>query len=143
MEWRVCGFISPEIRDNGRVGFSLISIHDGWKGVLANVKTSSIEPSEAKLGKYVVNVRDIEECVGRVVASLDECDLLVVDEIGKMEMLSKKFRDFVEDVVIEGDIDVFATVHRSLVNKFDMGIMIRVDEVERVVREVISLLMSE
>jgi len=141
----VCGLISPEIRDNGRVGFSLISIHDGWKGVLANVKTSEAmeSPEGVRVGKYVVNVRDIEEGVERVIASLDECDLLVVDEIGKMEMLSKKFRDFVEDVVIEADVDVVATVHRYLVNKFDMGVMIRVDDVERVVRKVVSLLMSE
>ena len=91
---KVGGFYTEEIRErNERTGFRLVTI-DGKATVLSHVSYRS----PYRVGKYGVNVEGLE-LVG-VTALLDavrNADLVVVDEIGRMEMLSLKFRDAVID----------------------------------------------
>jgi nucleoside-triphosphatase len=90
------GFYTEEIREHGdRVGFRLVTL-DGRDIVLSHVDFKS----PYRVGKYGVNVAGLEQ-VG-VTALLDverDCDLVVVDEIGKMEMLSLKFRDAITQLI--------------------------------------------
>jgi nucleoside-triphosphatase len=83
------GFFTRELRDKGkRVGF-LIAPLDGKTGILAheNIK------SRYKVGKYGVNLGDLDQvAVPSMLPSTDD-QLVVIDEIGKMECLSRLFKE--------------------------------------------------
>ena len=82
------GFFTREIRESGkRVGFSIDTL-DHRTGVLAHQNLRS----RFKIGRYGVNLKDID---GIAVPAMmpDRPDMLVViDEIGKMECLSERFK---------------------------------------------------
>ena len=103
---RAGGFYTEEIREQGeRTGFRLVTF-DGKKAVLSHVKLQS----PYRVGRYGVDVTALEE-VG-VTALLDagqHSDLVVIDEIGKMEMFSLKFREAVMQI-ISGDRKVLGTI---------------------------------
>jgi len=103
---RAGGFYTEEIREQGeRTGFRLVTL-DGREAVLSHVRLQS----PYRVGKYGVDVTALEE-VG-VTALLDagqHSDLVVIDEIGKMEMFSLKFREAVIQV-ISGDRKALGTV---------------------------------
>ncbi|MBU7014170.1 MAG: NTPase [Theionarchaea archaeon] len=83
------GFFTGEMREKGRrVGFAIETV-DGIKGVLAHVDSQG----KYRVSKYKVNISDIETIC---VPSLNtKSDLIVIDEIGKMELFSDKFRECV------------------------------------------------
>jgi len=82
------GFWSKEIRESGRrVGFSIETL-SGQTGVLAHCGLSS----GPRLGRYVVNIKDIEEIAVPSLVSARESDkLIIIDEIAKMELFSREF----------------------------------------------------
>ena len=84
------GFFTEEIRERGiRKGFKIITL-DGKEGILAHVDIKS----QLKVSKYGVNLKDLEEIgVKEIEKNLKENFLIVVDEIGKMEIFSSKFRE--------------------------------------------------
>jgi len=85
------GFFTRELRvGDRRVGF-VIETLDGKRGTLAHQDLSS----RFHVGKYGVNLADIEGiAVPSLVPSRRE-QIVVVDEIGKMECFSRLFRDTV------------------------------------------------
>jgi nucleoside-triphosphatase len=89
------GFYTEEIREQGRrTGFRLVTL-DGASGILASVNISS----PYRVGKYGVVLRDLEQVgVEALYRSVRRADvsLIVVDEIGKMELFSPAFREAVE-----------------------------------------------
>lgn len=86
---KVGGFYTQEIRGhNRRTGFEIVTF-SGRKGLLSSVKLKS----PLRVGKYGVNLKDLEEIgVREIEHSLQTNDLIVVDEIGKMELFSEKFQ---------------------------------------------------
>jgi nucleoside-triphosphatase len=100
------GFITEEIRDEDqrdegrRTGFRVVAFGAGPErtGMLASVNSSSCY----RVGRYGVHIRDLER-VG--VAALQKAvaepgiTVVVVDEIGKMELFSAAFRDVVESAL--------------------------------------------
>jgi nucleoside-triphosphatase len=82
------GFITEEIREGGeRVGFRLSAL-DGRAGILAHA-TAVKGP---RVGRYHVDVTALEVVgVAALLAATTEADLIVVDEIGKMELCSPRF----------------------------------------------------
>ncbi len=84
------GFYTQEIREGGaRLGFEIVTL-DGSRAVLAHVDIRGPQ----RVGKYGVDVA----CLDRVAIptmrrAIQECSIVVVDEIGKMELLSSSFRD--------------------------------------------------
>lgn len=100
------GFYTQELRvNNNRLGFLIITL-DGQRGVLAHRKLKST----IKVGKYYVNLSDLEN-IG--VASIESAILkrqpLIVDEIGKMELQSSKFKKYVA-IAVELSPLLIATV---------------------------------
>ncbi|MGC9048636.1 MAG: NTPase [Patescibacteria group bacterium] len=85
----VGGFYTAEIREKGmRKGFKIITI-DGKEGILAhqNIK------SPYKVSKYGVNIKDLEKIVVKaVLGALKRDKICIIDEIGKMELFSEKFK---------------------------------------------------
>jgi nucleoside-triphosphatase THEP1 len=85
----VTGFFTREIKGKGRrVGFSINTL-DGGEGILAhqNIK------SRFRVGKYRVNLNDIETiAVPSMIPARGE-EIVVIDEIGKMECFSSLFKE--------------------------------------------------
>lgn len=85
------GFYTQEVRVGGgrgpRVGFDVIAL-DGGRGVLARVGAPG-----PRVGKYGVDLRSFEAVGVRALEEglRDLGTLLVLDELGKMELLSETF----------------------------------------------------
>lgn len=83
------GMISGEIRREGvRIGFSLEDLATHETGILAHVD----QKDGPRVGKYRVNLPDIQRvgvtAIGRAIA---ETDVVIVDELGPMELHSMPF----------------------------------------------------
>ena len=90
----------------------MIDLASGEEEILAS--TSGKGPA---VGKYHVNVVGIDEIVRRIEASLDSADFIFIDEIGKMELLSRNFEAFIEHV-FSLDKPTVAVVHRNFVPRY-------------------------
>jgi len=109
-----CGFITPEIRKNDRrIGFKVVDLRTGRKFILATTE----KISDYKIGKYYIDVyafcNYIDEFEGRV----NECNIVLIDEIGKMELMCEKFKKLILEL-LESDKVLIGTVHRHLIDKF-------------------------
>ncbi len=88
-EFSVAGFYTTEIREGGaRKGFSLVSL-DGRISILSHVEIKS----RFMVGKYGVNVRAFEEFLDSLDLEGSSADFIIIDEIGKMECFSRRFKD--------------------------------------------------
>jgi nucleoside-triphosphatase len=100
----VSGFLTRELREGGeRVGFVLETL-DGRRGTLAHVGIRD----GARVGRYGVVLDDLESLA--IPALSADADLVVADELGKMELASGPFRDAVT-ALFERPVAVVATVH--------------------------------
>ncbi|MCX7914392.1 MAG: NTPase [Thermodesulfovibrionales bacterium] len=88
------GFYTEEIRKNNiRYGFRIITLN-GEKGILAatDLKTPY------KVGKYYVDVDLLDKIGVRAIENAlfrDEISFIIIDEIGKMELFSQRFKSAV------------------------------------------------
>jgi len=102
------GFYTSEVRVGGtRKGFQLISL-DGRRGTLAHVDCRS----HLAVGKYRVNVRAFEKFLDDIDLTGSDGRIVIIDEIGKMECLSRYFRMVVEELLDQERI-VIATVAQN------------------------------
>ena len=83
------GFFTQEMRKGGeRIGFEIVTL-TGKKGILAEKSFRS----PYRVSKYGVILKDLEEIgVSEIEEGLKEGVLICVDEIGKMELFSEKFK---------------------------------------------------
>jgi nucleoside-triphosphatase len=100
------GFYTQEIREAGvRKGFEIITL-DGQRGILAHVDIRSTK----RVGKYGVDVAMLDAlAVGAIEEAVAEQRLVVIDEIGPMEILSDRFRQAVLRA-LEGPSLVLGTI---------------------------------
>lgn len=103
------GFITLEIREGKeRVGFRIISL-SGEEAVLAH---KDIE-SPFKVSKYGVDVEALENvAVDALIKATRDNELIVIDEIGKMELCSELFKLSVGKA-LESDKKVLATIKEA------------------------------
>jgi len=87
----VGGFYTEEIRDGYRKGFRIITL-DGKEGILAHMDIKN----RYRVGKYGVNIEDLENVAVKSMEKGLDRDIIVIDEIGKMELFSEKFRNTLE-----------------------------------------------
>ena len=110
----VGGVYCPEIRAaNGkRTGFKIIDISSREEGILADLKGEG-----PRIGKYHVNLKDLNRIgVEALKRALTESDYIFIDEIGPMEMHSKKFCRAI-NVVLDSKKTVLAIIHQKSKNK--------------------------
>ena len=122
------GFYTRELLDGGsRVGFSIIGLH-GDSGVLAHVD----HESPFRVGKYGVNCEDLERVGVRAIDEALKCSrLIVMDEIGRMELCSPGFQEAVGRA-LDSPVPVLGTV-QDRANAFLDSVRARPDvEVMRV-----------
>lgn len=86
------GFYTEEIKEGGkRLGFKVITL-DGKEGVFAHCSLQS----RYHVGKYGVDISKFEEIAVSLLEeaiSGERVTVLFVDEVGKMELFSEKFRN--------------------------------------------------
>jgi nucleoside-triphosphatase len=95
-DFDVGGFFSNEMRrGNQRVGFTLDTMN-GRRGILAHVDLGT----EHRVGKYYVDVASLNAVgVKAIQKAMDNSEVIVIDEIGKMELLSEQFRAILLDAL--------------------------------------------
>ena len=108
------GFYTEEIRKGKeRTGFSLTTL-DGNRSILASVNIGGPH----RVGKYGVDVDSFEKFgVESIRKAMLKKGLIIIDEIGKMELFSKKFRELVIQALNTGR--VIATIKKGSTGYID------------------------
>jgi len=100
------GFYTEEIREKGRrVGFRLETF-SGESGILSHTKFKN----GPRVGKYRVDVPGFERIgVAGLERALSGSSVILIDEIGKMELFSERFKEVVNQC-LDSEKVVLATV---------------------------------
>lgn len=104
---RLGGFYTEELREGGRrVGFRLVTLA-GERAVFAHV---AWHHAPHRVGRYGVDLGVLERTgVAELLRAVDAGKAVVVDEIGKMELLSPAFREAVEQAA-RSPVPLVATI---------------------------------
>jgi len=107
----VGGCTTYERRSKGaRMGFEVLDLSSGRKGELASVETK-LGP---RVGRYRVNLTDLAEIgAAGLQAAATSSELVVIDEVGPMELVSPEFRRAVKRCIDSGK-PILAVVHERL-----------------------------
>ena len=135
---KIGGITTPEVRAKGRrIAFKVVDLFSGEEGTLASID----QPLGPRVGKYRVNVPDFERvALPALDFALKECDIICVDELGKMEFFSAKFKQRVNEI-LKSEKPVIAAVHRNYAKLYEkMGTMLHVtpENREKIVDTIIS-----
>jgi len=123
---RVGGFVSREERKGGaRTGFVIVDLETSEKAYLARVGDGT-----PRIGKYVVLVDELERVgVAAIKRALQSAQVVVIDEIGPMELLSQSFKQAVVEALNSAK-PVVATIHvRAWKDPFGRSVLSRKDAV--------------
>lgn len=91
---RAAGFYTREVRQHGRrVGFEIVTL-DGQTTLLSHVDFAGPH----RVGRYGVDLDHLHQVALPAMAPTPGIDLIVVDEIGKMECLSPRFIAAMEEL---------------------------------------------
>jgi nucleoside-triphosphatase len=103
---RCGGFYTEEIRDHGtRVGFKVVAL-EGGEAVFAHVDFTTPE----RVGKYGLDLSALEAVgVNAIRQAVRAERLIVIDEIGPMEIRSVAFREAVGDA-LDSELAILATI---------------------------------
>ena len=117
----VGGMVSREVRACGsRVGFEIFDLSSSKRGWLAHVD----QKTGPQVGKYRVNMEDLDEIGAEAIEkAVEDSDVVTVDEIGPMELFSKRFRMTVEEALESGKL-MLGVVHWKAKDKL-------IDEVKK------------
>lgn len=77
-----------------RVGFELLDLGSGQTGMLADETGNG-----PQLGKYRVRLDDLDQIGAKAIEDALKADLIVVDEVGPMELSSRRFIGAVEKAI--------------------------------------------
>ena len=107
----VGGCTTSEKRAGGaRIGFEIRDLSSGNTGELASA-TSRVGP---RVGRYRVNLTDLARIGGEALeAASSSSELIVIDEVGPMELVSPEFRKGVSRCIDSGK-PMLAVVHERL-----------------------------
>ncbi len=140
------GFYTLEVRRGcKRTGFRIHAL-DGREGRLAEAGLES----RYRLGRYGIDMEEFERvAVGALEEAVERGYTVIIDEIGFMELKSRRFRELVEEA-FDGPCPVVATVMRSRCRFADRlkaredvkVIVVRVENRERLVDDVVDILLK-
>jgi nucleoside-triphosphatase len=99
---RAGGFYTEEIRKGKiREGFRIKTL-DGRDGILAHVSYSG----PFRVGRYGVDVDAFDKI------AIPSLELIIIDEIGKMELFSKRFRSLIRRI-LASDERILGVIHQK------------------------------
>jgi nucleoside-triphosphatase len=101
----LCGFLTRELREGrGRVGFE-IETFDGERALLAHVSL----PGPPRVGRYGVDLDAFDRVALSAIRRTTADSVVLIDELGKMELASERFREAVT-AVFDQRVPVVASV---------------------------------
>jgi len=106
--YKVGGMTTQEKREgDARVGFQILDLATGRLGWLAHMN----QPGGPRIGKYRVNMDDLENIGANAITNATKtADVVIVDEIGPMELCSQAFRQAIMQAM-DSEKPVIATIH--------------------------------
>ena len=104
----VGGFTTAELRAGGRREGFLVEAVSGAREVLAHVDL----PGPPRVGRYGVDLAAFDRVALPALRTPRTGGVVVVDELGKMELASAAFRDAVMQL-LDRDVAVVVTVHQA------------------------------
>ena len=112
---KIGGMMSSEKREGAiRVGFSVEDLITHEQGTLADVRRSE----GPRVGKYSVNLGDLERIgAGAIQRAIEEADVIVIDELGPMELHSNRFIDSVK-AALRAQKHILGTIHKRASHSF-------------------------
>lgn len=121
---KVGGIISKEVRSgSSRIGFEIIDLNSNARGWLAQIGRNA----GPHIGKYSVNLEDLETIgVAAIEGAILNSDVVGIDEVGPMELLSRKFRESVTKAVQSGKL-LIAVIHVRSTDRLIDDLMKRED----------------
>jgi len=116
----VGGMVTKEIRaSKHREGFKIIDIMTGEEKIFAHVKYYREKYPNYVVGKYGVNIEALDDLGIRAIENaMRSADIIIIDEIGKMELMSEKFIEVVRRCINNDTKPVIMTVHMKLRDPF-------------------------
>ena len=102
-DYIIYGFLTPEIRKGGkRIGFQLEDIQTGKKILLAQIGNFN---TKYKLGRYSIFLNEfdrflidtLESDINKISNTKHQKSIIIIDEIGKMELSSKLFQEIIKN----------------------------------------------
>lgn len=104
------GFYTQEMREGGcRVGFSLRTL-DGAEGVLAHIDYQG----GYRVGRYGVDIDLFERlAIPALERALETKELVVIDEIGRMELFSRRFQEMVLYILDQEKRHLLGVIHQG------------------------------
>ena len=107
---KVGGMITePITKNNRRVGFYVKDWMTKKRDILAHVDLES----KIVVGRYKVNLEVLESIgVNAIENANEDCDIIIIDEVGRMEVESERFVDVVKKV-LEEDKPLILTLHKK------------------------------
>ena len=120
----VGGINTPEIREeNRRIGFWITDLMTGEKGIMAHVEINK----KYRVGKYGVDLETIKRIgVAAIRHAIENAEIIVLDEIGKMELFSREFKNAIEDL-LNSEKTVIGTIGLRLHDNFAYKVKSRND----------------
>ncbi|MFX1480077.1 MAG: nucleoside-triphosphatase [Promethearchaeota archaeon] len=111
-EITVDGFLTPEVKEGTkRIGFDIKRISTNERRMLARIGNYS---TQYRLGKYHVFIWEFEKIITKLERlEFKESSIVVVDEIGKMELYSQKFQKLIK-FLFKLDANIIATIGQGL-----------------------------
>ena len=109
VDQQIAGFYTEEIRRDGeRRGFELVGLN-GERALLAHVDNHS----PFRVGKYGVDIDSLDRFIQTLDCQAPALDLIVIDEIGKMECYSAAFRRLAQRALASETPVVASVAHRG------------------------------
>ncbi|WP_456455263.1 NTPase [Methanopyrus sp.] len=85
--YTVGGIYCPEIRESGRrIGFEIVDLTEGDRYLLAREGASG-----PRVGRYGVFIDNLERAAESIERAVEGTDVVIVDEVGPMELKSNTF----------------------------------------------------
>jgi len=129
MDKKVLGFITTEVRSGqSRIGFKALDLNSNnecWLARKTNKRTKFM------VGYYNVFITEFESFLTKTfeaAAFYASIDLIVIDEIGKMELFSKKFESLISEI-FNSNIPILATIGQRLKHPFK-NILLQMSDVK-------------
>jgi len=90
LNYKIGGMVSAEIKKEVREGFEIVNLLTNHKGWLAHI----YQNTGPRVGKYRVNLNNLTRIgADSILQAIKEADIIVIDEIGPMELFSIDFKD--------------------------------------------------
>ena len=108
--YKVGGILTEEVLVDGkRVGFSLMDWITKEKKIFAHKDYDT----HIKVGRYGIDIDILDEiAVKALEVAKEEADIVIIDEIGKMEVESKSFVSIVKET-LDVDKNMIITLHKK------------------------------